>query len=122
MKKIIFFTIVAFVLQLFCDSVFGQAYNINGNPINFNVGGVNSLQMKSGMNDDFTIFLPRDFLGTKWNRIIAENQLSITTGGRGKDKQESDLFITTVMSYLKSRKNVLTLRPIAVPLKSQKVL
>jgi hypothetical protein len=147
MKKIVIFTIVVFISQLFCGSVFGQATNsefriVNGSTnigylkpnigslkrstlgelevylfdnhsVNFNFAGINALQMQIGINDDFVMYMPLTDEGAKWNRIIAENQISFSTGGRGKSINESDLFITTagnvgIGTYLPSEKLTVT--------------
>jgi hypothetical protein len=67
-----------------------------GDSLRFNVNGLGGLQMKKGANGDFTLYFPNsDNNNTKWNRIVAKNQLSFNTGNRGLKNGEnvSDLFI-----------------------------
>jgi hypothetical protein len=97
MKKLVFFLVIVFILQVFCANSFGQN-TITGNPINFNIPGLNGtlgLQMKTGMNSDFVLYFPLDESAQhgRWNRIIAKDILSFTTGDRGLSVEESDLFI-----------------------------
>ncbi|MDR0573314.1 MAG: hypothetical protein LBG96_04670 [Tannerella sp.] len=67
-----------------------------GNIFSLNAGGVKGLQFKKGFNNDFTLFFPvSDATNSRWNRIIAANNLSFTAGNRGTTKNETDLFIHT---------------------------
>ncbi|MDR1120659.1 MAG: hypothetical protein LBM08_07045 [Dysgonamonadaceae bacterium] len=66
------------------------------NSISFNIAEFNGLEMKKGANSDFTLYFPNsDKNNTRWNRIIAKNQLSFNTGNRGINNNDnvSDMFI-----------------------------
>jgi flagellar basal body rod protein FlgG len=70
---------------------------INKQPISFNIQNTKGLQMKKGMNDDFTLYFPiSNNSNNKWNRIIAKNNLSFTAGDRGVTDNQTDLFIGTI--------------------------
>ncbi|GAB6012931.1 autotransporter outer membrane beta-barrel domain-containing protein [Viscerimonas tarda] len=70
--------------------------DIIGNTTGFNIEGIRGLEMKKGMNNDFTLYFPvSDNSNSKWNRIIAKNHLSFTAGDRGVTQNETDLFIST---------------------------
>jgi hypothetical protein len=64
----------------------------SGNIFSFNTEGVKGLQLKKGLNNDFTLFFP---VSDATNRIIAANNLSFTAGNRGTTQNETDLFIHT---------------------------
>jgi hypothetical protein len=67
---------------------------VHANSINFTAEEIYGLQMKKGMNNDFTLFFPRnDNNGTRWNRILASDNFSFATGDRGLTTNESDLFV-----------------------------
>lgn len=67
--------------------------SVASKPISFKIGNNSNLQMKKGMNGDFTLYFPLSTGGGYWNRIIAANNLSFTAGGRGTNANETDLFI-----------------------------
>jgi hypothetical protein len=69
---------------------------ISSDSLMFNAKGLRGLQMKKGANGDFTLYFPNSDNGsTKWNRIIAKNQLSFNAGNRGINNNDnvSDLHI-----------------------------
>jgi hypothetical protein len=134
MKKIVFFIVITFVYQMFCENIMGQQierkdqyvlsqtqsgisvgafqYKSFNNkyeaqlvswgtdiPISFGFGETNQtigLQMLNGRNNDFTLYFPiSNASNSKWNRIVAKNNLSFTTSDRGLTADVSDFFIHT---------------------------
>ncbi|GAB6013178.1 hypothetical protein [Viscerimonas tarda] len=74
-----------------------ELHTTNKQPISFNIQDTKGLQIKKGVNDDFTLYFPvSNNSNNKWNRIIAKNNLSFTAGDRGVTDSQTDLFISTI--------------------------
>jgi hypothetical protein len=95
MKKVVFFTVLAFISQMFCENAFSQDWTQNYNNYIFKINSEEYMRISRGAAYDLQMYFPHTVSagGPRWNRIIAQGQLAFFTNNRGLSDNNVDMLI-----------------------------